>query len=99
MASHHDLISGLVHEEREVSGEWNTVSVGNQDSEWIRPHESEGGRAIFLAVEFRYVHFPLSEWWLGNAGEGARATRLGLLRHCDALAVDCIEDRISPALE
>jgi hypothetical protein len=61
MALHHKVVSGFVDEEREMGGKWNSVSVGNQDREWIRSHESEDSGAIFLAIEFGYVHFRVSE--------------------------------------
>jgi hypothetical protein len=101
MTLHHDLISGFVNEKREVSGERNTLRGCNQNGKWICSHESEDGRAIFLAIEFRYVHLRLSRLsrFATDAGEGARAIRSGLLRHGNSLAVDCFEDRISAALE
>jgi hypothetical protein len=60
MTLHHDLISGLVNQKREVSGEGNTHRGGNQNGKWIRSQESEDGRAIFKAVEFGYVHLQVS---------------------------------------
>jgi hypothetical protein len=57
MTAHYHLISDFIYQEREMSGERNTVGIGNQDGEWIRPHESEGSGAVFLSVEFGYVHF------------------------------------------
>jgi hypothetical protein len=60
VAAHDDLISGFVHQEREMSGERNSVNVRNQDGERICPHESEDGGAIFLTVKFGYVHFLIS---------------------------------------
>ena len=69
MAANYDLIFRFFYEEREMTGEWNSVGVGHQDSEWIFPHEREGGGTIFLAVEFWYVHFWVSEFWTRNAGQ------------------------------
>jgi hypothetical protein len=57
MSLNHEVISGFVDEEREMGGERNSANVGNQDGEWIRSHESDGDRTVFLAIEFGYVHF------------------------------------------
>jgi hypothetical protein len=72
MAAQYDLISGFVYEEREVGSERNTVHGGNQDGEWICPHEREGDGAIFLAVEFGYVHFQISKLTRVLAGPRGR---------------------------
>src|ERR1700686_3210359 len=82
-----------------MSSEGNTVGIRNQNGEWICSHESEGGSAVFLPVEFGYIHSSVSGLWPRNAGEGARATRLGLLRDANSQPVNCFQDRIAAALK
>src|SRR5579872_3839625 len=60
VAAHYDLTFGFFYQEREVSGEGNSVCIGYQDGKWICPHEGEDCGAVFLAVKFWYVHFSVS---------------------------------------
>ena len=87
MTLHHDLVSGFVNEKREVSGEWNTLRGRNQNGKWICSHESEGRGAIFLAVKFGYIHFPVSRLsrFARDAGEGAPPHVQG----CCGTAIPC----------
>src|SRR6202035_5218153 len=86
-----------------MSSEGNTVGIRNQNGEWIRSHESEGGSAVFLPVEFGNVHCSLLRVdTIRNqkyTDQSVRATRSGLLRDANSQPVNCFQDRIAAALK
>src|ERR1700685_1268230 len=88
VALHYDSISDFVDEKRKVGRERNAFDVGNQDGEWIRFHECEGSGAIFLAVEFGYVHSRIS--WLSRCVPHTRARAVAPhVQGCCGMAIPC----------